>query len=252
MERIEIPHRFRAMQKRAYRAYGLVDPNDEDDAPDLIAGLATTYSVPHLYKGRIEVLHPGVFQASLARGSTVNFQLDHDENYIFGSTDRGLALEESDLGLLFRVETRHLKNSSVLERMIDSKNRCGMSVAYRVNEEETHKVAGQDVRFILAATLHEISAVKAGALPGAFAALTNKSLVPSVRGMDKNIGFCLDRANYRIDKAMNGTARMLAKAKAAADDAAERRAETTGMSPELRDLTAGIDRILAGLAKIKV
>jgi phage head maturation protease len=109
-------------QHRMQVKYGYRAPEDEDEQKrnPVVAGLATAYLAPHIYKGQIEMFAHNVFAPSLASGRRVNLQLDHDGGMVVASTANGLELDETQTGLFFRLDLRRTKAVDIITSMVDT------------------------------------------------------------------------------------------------------------------------------------
>jgi HK97 family phage prohead protease len=149
----------------------------------------------------IQVLDRGCFADSIASGRVVNLQMDHEGDMVIASTNTGLELEDSDLGLLFRLPMHRSKNAAIVARMIDVGNRACASVCYQVVDERTEEIGGHQVRIVAKANLREISLVKRGAIEQAFVFLSDDLNNPTVRGLDRSTIFALDRLTHNVKRA---------------------------------------------------
>jgi HK97 family phage prohead protease len=147
------------------------------------------------------MLAPGVFAASLASGRRISLQLDHDDGTAVASTDSGLELKETDIGLTFRLDMCRARNASAIHSIVDGGNRASMSVSYRVEQEHCETYAGHEVLVITRASLNEISLVRRGVVGQAFAFVSDHVCNPSIDDLDNSSMFALSRLHYNIRRA---------------------------------------------------
>jgi HK97 family phage prohead protease len=122
------------------------------DNPQVFEGLAVVYNKPHIYKGNVEVFVKGCFDRSLSTRSVVKFFIDHEHHTTpLGDTDSNLELVDTDIGLSFRLKLSP-------ENLARLNGRKQMSVCYTERDVEVRSVNDENVRFIKAASLLEISA----------------------------------------------------------------------------------------------
>jgi HK97 family phage prohead protease len=189
-------------QRRARARYGFVQEGDKDEQrQQVLCGLGTQYCAPHIHAGKIQMLARGCFTASIESGRVVNLQMDHEGNMVIADTRTGLELEDTDLGLLFRLPMHRARNAAIVARVVDVGNRACASVCYQVEDERTETIGGHPVRVIAKADLREISLVKRGAVEQAFAFLSDSVNNPTVRGMDRSTIFALDRLTHNVKRA---------------------------------------------------
>jgi HK97 family phage prohead protease len=108
----------------------------------VLAGLATKFNQPFVPEDQIKMLAPGVFAASLASRQRIALQLDHNDRTAVASTDSGLELKETDIGLTFRLDMRRARNAGAICSIVDGGNRASMSVSYGVEQEHCETYAG--------------------------------------------------------------------------------------------------------------
>jgi phage head maturation protease len=120
---------------------------------------------------------------------------------VIASPSTGLELEDSALGLLFRLPMHRAKNAAIVARMVDVGNRACASVCYEVADERTEEIGGHQVRVIGRANLREISLVKRGAIEQAFAFLSDSVNNPTVRGLERSTIFALDKLTHTLKRA---------------------------------------------------
>jgi HK97 family phage prohead protease len=149
------------------------------------------------------MLDRACFAKSLASGKRIDLQLNHDAATVAASTANGLELEESEIGLLFRIDLRHVKNAAILSRMVDAGSHACASVAYSVVSDRTEKFGGHPVRIITEAALKEVSLVPRGAIKQAFVFLSDTVNTPTIIGMERSAVFALDRAAHNVRRATN-------------------------------------------------
>jgi HK97 family phage prohead protease len=237
-------------QRRTRARYGFrVEEDDEPKRNQVLCGLGTAYLRPHIHRGRIEMFAPGVFAASLASGRRVNLQLDHNGGMVVATTASGLELDETDLGLFFRLDLCRTKAADVITSMVDVGNRACASVAYQVENDHTEKFGGHDVRVITRPCLDEVSLVKRGAVEGAFAFLSDDKNNPTVQGMERSTVFALDRAHHNIRRTTKAQLDYVEQLTARVDAlCAEAGIATTR---ETDDIIAGLDRIMTNLESLR-
>jgi HK97 family phage prohead protease len=217
--------RFARMQHRAYAAMGHKLPKGHDNETErhpVLAGLATKFNQPFVHDDQIKMLAPGVFTSSLATGQRIALQLDHDNGTAAANTDSGLALKETDLGLLFYLDLRRAKNPGAIHAIVDGGNRACVSVSYGVEQERCETYAGHKVRVITQASLKEISLVRRGVVEQAFAFITDNIYTPSIEGLDKSTVFALCRADHNVRRATKAIRDNTAQLKARVDRLCER------------------------------
>jgi Caudovirus prohead serine protease len=112
-----------------------------------------------------------------------------------------LELEESDIGLLFRLDMRRARNANAIHSIVDGNNRACVSVSYAVEQERSEIFAGHKVRVITQASLKEISLVRRGVVGQAFAFITDNVCNPSIDDLDRSTMFKLCRADHNVRKA---------------------------------------------------
>jgi HK97 family phage prohead protease len=195
---------FERRQQRAYAAFGYNVSKEHDNEPErraVLAGLATKFDEPFVHDGQIQMLAPGVFASSLKSGQRIALQLDHDDGTAAASTANGLELEESDVGLLFRLDMRRTRNASAIHSIVDGGNRACVSVAYQVERDKSETYGAHKVRVITQASLKEISLVRRGVVGAAFAFITDDVCNPSINALDKSTMFALCRAHHNVRRA---------------------------------------------------
>ena len=239
-------------QARAYQKFGYAPKEEHDEPQAVIAGLATKYYSPHIYQNRIEMFEPGVFAKSLASKKSINLQLDHNASTVAASTASGLELEETELGLLFRLPLNRVRNGSILARMVETGGRACASVGYRVVAEREETYGGHAVRVITGADLSEVSLCAQGAVGRAFAYLTDAVRTPTIKGMENTILFSLESATHRVKHALGGTTGTLDQLNARLRQEAGMPSYSSESSNEVQDINALVGRIVANLKTLKV
>src|SRR4051794_35932470 len=163
----EGPHGLPHFEKKA--------PAHQRMKTPVIEGYACIYNKAHINggNGKIEAFVPGCFEDSLRSTQPIEFQLQHDNANVVGSTRDHLTLVDRPEGLAFRMRLPKTMIGYVAGRMVDNNQKGDMSVGYRVLQDAYHDIAGHRVRLITAANLLEISLVKRGAEAHAFAYLAD-------------------------------------------------------------------------------
>ena len=142
-----------------------------------------------------------MFARSLASGQRIALQLDHDDGTVAASTANGLELAESDVGLLFRLDMRRVRNASAIHSIVDGNNRACVSVSYAVEQERIETFAGHKVRVITQASLRELSLVRRGVAEEAFAFVTDDVSNPSIAQLEDSDMFKICRADHNVRRA---------------------------------------------------
>jgi HK97 family phage prohead protease len=157
-----------------------------------LGGYATKYWSLHVHKGNIEVFTDSCFDESIVFGRNIGFLINHEWEKRVGGTEDGLELLSDPDGLTFRYSLPDTAlGRQALAMIKDGRGQAGMSVGYKVDEEAWRKIDGQNVRFLRKCSLSEISIVKVGAVPGAFAG------IPSTPGDDLKAAYDLAAMNFR-------------------------------------------------------
>lgn len=168
-----VPFALAGRRPRGIVAMGSPLSLKRPETPQFIRGYATRYNCTHYFQGRFDIFEPGVFAKTLLRGDTVRLLDMHDESRVLATTnDGGLELLSDGEGLSFLAQLPCDVLGRTVAADIKAARKVGMSVGYRITEYEDRRLAGEDVRFIRAAQLSEISIVDQGAVPQAYVELT--------------------------------------------------------------------------------
>lgn len=164
-----------------------------------VRGFACVYNQVFDRKGVLHAFLPGCFTASLASGSEIKIQLEHDEHTVFGSTRNGLRFIDTPEGLAFEFVVPKSQAGAILVSMVASGNRPDVSVGVERHETITKTFHGHEVRMISKADLCEISACKDGAVEQSHVRLVDLAEAPSLEDEIKNgmVAF-FGRANETI------------------------------------------------------
>ncbi len=135
-----------------------------------LAGYATKFGKPHVYKGRVEVFTRGCFARNLVAGApAVMFLVGHKETELLGTSADRLELMQDEHGLPFRLLVPDTGLGREVKQAVAARTLSGMSVSYQVLAEETKAIDGTPVRFLHDVLLREISVCSKGAVDSAFA-----------------------------------------------------------------------------------
>ncbi|TIN94615.1 MAG: hypothetical protein E5Y03_31875 [Mesorhizobium sp.] len=182
---------------------GLMLANHAESLMDkpAVRGFAATYGTPFYHKGVLTALMPGCFTASLASRGNVEFQLEHDDNIVFGSTATGLAFIDTPDGLAFEFPVPKSQAGAILLSMVASGDRPDISVSADILDSTTREIQGHDVRVVTKATLREISACRDGAIGESHVRLVDLAEAPSLRQeLDSGVVAFMGRHNERMTK----------------------------------------------------
>jgi HK97 family phage prohead protease len=135
----------------------------------VISGYASVFDTPtELFPGFQEVVKPGAFTESLARGDTVTGLFNHDPNFPLASTpSKTLRLWQDDQGLGY--EMRDAFTPTVRDLVVEPIRKGivrGSSFGFVVEEETFERLSdGVDLREIRSARLIDVSPVTFPAYP---------------------------------------------------------------------------------------
>lgn len=118
---------------------------------------------------------PGCF----GKVAAVNLQLDHDENHIVATTKDALTVIADDEAVRCRVDLRKTKNAAMLAHMVQQDDRSSVSIGCDILEAHDEQIDGRKVRVVEKARLREVSLVRNGAVPSAFAGVVDKRFTPA-------------------------------------------------------------------------
>jgi HK97 family phage prohead protease len=167
-----------------------------------LRGYACRYSEPLIHDGKIKVLQPGALDKSLRAGHPIRFQLDHDDNYVVGTTLDGLELLSDDYGLAFRFLIPGTAKGLHVRSLAQRKERTGVSIGYNAAKSVTRNVDGTPVDFIYEANLNEISLVRLGAIKRAYAVLEKADGLPPLSELSRNLTLQNDGAFVVVMRAL--------------------------------------------------
>ncbi|MFB9984344.1 HK97 family phage prohead protease [Mesorhizobium kowhaii] len=123
-----------------------------------LGGYASVFNKVHLdHEGKqIEVFSPGCFARGLHDGRAIRFLVRHHEIKCLATTADSLELLADDVGLAFRCA---LSAGDPADEAIAlaRTNAAGMSVGYRVVQDEVRTIDGHKVRFLRDVSLDEIT-----------------------------------------------------------------------------------------------
>ncbi|MER9494098.1 HK97 family phage prohead protease [Mesorhizobium sp. M0320] len=174
-----------------------------------VRGFAATYGTPFYHKGVLTALMPGCFTACLALSTSVQFQLEHDDKTVFGSTRSGLTFEDTADGLAFQFPIPKTQHGAILLSMVASGDRPDISVSADILESTNREFQGHEVRVVTKATLLEISACRDGAIGESHVRLVDLAEAPSLRQeLESGVVAFMGRHNERMTKSKAMTARL--------------------------------------------
>jgi phage head maturation protease len=169
----------------------------EDRALD---GQALMFNVPFNYKDTVVMFKPGAF--GRIDDYPVGFQIDHLPSSQVASTEDGLEIVVDDDAVKFRLHLDRAKRGSVIAKMCEVGNRDAISVGCDILDERTENIVGHDVRVISRARLSELSLVKMGAAPDAFAMVVDTTVtskpVAGKRSATFEAGHALHKCSRKI------------------------------------------------------
>jgi HK97 family phage prohead protease len=214
--------------------------------------------------GEACLIWPGAFSKSLSDGTIKNLCVDHNRDVVYADTRSGLHISDADDGLLFRVILARTKNPCALMGMVESENRRCMSIGYEPVATEIRQFGNHPARVITEARLVELSLVADGKSKPAFVYITDASPFLAPTADARSLDFSLADACYRVGKASKAILRALDENNRslterlnrlcvqAGIDTGATGVTDNGMSDAGADIYMTLDRILAGLAKLKV
>src|SRR3954451_22690798 len=125
-----------------------------------LEGYAAVFNVPAKIGGRFrEIVLPGAFTRSLARGSDVLALVDHDPTRLLGRTSSGtLRLAEDTRGLHFEIDAPDTQLGRDIITLAERRDLGGMSFGFIVKEDHWPSRDHREVRTV---DLVEISVVQA-------------------------------------------------------------------------------------------
>ena len=147
------------------------------DTPRRIGGYAANFDVPTVIGGMFrEVLAPGCFGQTLARGDDVLSLFNHDQNFVLGRTsNRTLTLSQDNKGLAFEVTPPETSWASDLMTSVERGDITACSFAFIATREEWDESGEIPTRTILQCDLYDQSVVSSPAYQGTSAGMRSSA-----------------------------------------------------------------------------
>jgi HK97 family phage prohead protease len=165
-----------------------------------IQGWAVLFNEPiALQSGQVVVFERGCFDKHIATQGT-DFRLAHDPTRVVGSTNSGLELFVSDVGLAYRMPLKNRRYASTIKQLVDSKKQSAISVGITWSTERTDVIGKHKVKvaFVEQAELTEASLVAEGCCEQAFAYLIDANNSPSLKNSINSPSFKLESVAHNV------------------------------------------------------
>ena len=193
------------IERRGVAAWSAVETVDASggDVTRRIVGYAAKFnrpSEPLAVRGGSfrEVIAPGAFDRTLARGADVRALVEHDAARILGRTRSGtLELSVDATGLRVSIDPPDTSSARDVIESIRRGDLDGMSFGFSVAEERGEEwdtdASGETVRTILACDLFDVSVVAFPAYPDAEVSLRTSA------SLERHRAFFTVEANRRVE-----------------------------------------------------
>ena len=145
---------------------------DDSGKLKMLSGYGAKYNARSLPLGWFEefreVIAPGAFDETLAKGDDVRFLFNHDPNIVLGrTTSRTLRLSSDSIGLKFEVEPPDTQAARDIMTTIDRGDVSQCSFGFRTLDDDwsEDQSDGTLIRTLLKVALYDVSAVTYPAYP---------------------------------------------------------------------------------------